>query len=1139
MQRTGYRGLWAVLATVIAVAITPAAANASLKYRFDPVPSLAGDCSESSLDPIPDPGLCPIPPGTVFSGAPGADHPSRAFASPRSVATDFYGDVYIASYGLESAKGEDGRIDVFGPDGTFITEVADEIGPRDLAVDGKGDLYVFDARKGGPPVRISLFKPSAYNPAAGEISYEEPSSAVTEELGGAFAVGLAVNIDNDHLFIGLGTHICEFKSASETEPNEKIDCTIGEGNLQFGQGYGLAVDLEHKRIYASDYIPSPVPGKYVVRVFELEPPHALIETIDGSTLPQGKFVSEPSLAVDEGTGDLFTFGEEELPHAVNRLTGEAPHALIEQIGVETGIKPVFREEIGVDNGKASPNRGYLFVPSHPSGTGHSLAFYPSEECEPVVESLSFVGVTATEAQLRSTVNPCNAPTSYTFELATQQVFEAEGFEGAQVVGQGRLPAVSFGEHVAAGGTGLAPETAYRFRIEATNAIGSDEAEGSFSTYALQPPLPPCPNDPFRIGLSTRLPDCRAYELVTPPETNSRTPVGWGTAGPNTGSFFPSPEASSGGDRMSFMTTGGTIAGLEGTGALNGDSYLATRGPSGWSSAAAGPNGTEAEAPLPGSASPDQGYSFWSTGGSPGSAGETAVETTYARYPDGHSALIGRGSLGTDVGAFGKLIAEGGSHILFTSNEQLEPDAPPSGTTAVYDRTSDEATQVVSLLPGDETPAEGEGASYQGASLDGRGVAFKIGGVLYLRRDNATTYEIGSGLTFAGIAEGGGRIFYLRGGDLYAFDASGGETIRFSESGDVTPANVAASGTGAYFVSPSVLAGANPHGDLPLAGKENLYLSREGQISFVATVTARDVVGEKAPNNTQLDGLGLWTSVVGPSEDGAPGRFGADPSRTTPDGSVLLFQSRADLTGYEPGKEGEEEHAEVYRYDASGSLVCLSCNPTGAPASGQASLETVSYGLSAPGPFNSFALVANLTGNGRRAFFQSTERLVPADNDDLQDVYEWEAQGVDSCARPGGCLYLISSGHSGADDYLYAVSDGGNDVFFRTADRLLGADSSETPSIYDARVDGGFAEPAATEPCHGEGCRPTLLAPPAMLAPESGTQASASAPRGCHKGKHRVKRQGKPRCVKSHRRRKHKHRRKHHRRARTHKKGGAK
>jgi hypothetical protein len=1071
-----FRGVLGLIVVSAACALlggaTALAAEPEVRV-FDEVRSLTGGCSTSTLDPVADPG-CPTLP-----------HQPGSFTAPAGVVTDFYGNIFISS-----DKGKDGRVDVFDSDGQFITQLIVPSGAGSLAVDSEGNLFVVTGT--GDLIRYEPTLP--YEPESGVIAY----GAAPELVDSGFAsMALAIDISNDHLFAHHGGRIFEYAAASEE--NKLLDSTIGEGII--GENLvavGLAVDTSRDRIYVG--VSGNLVGR-VVKVLDLNAPHELLQTIDGSEVPAGKFQIFFSLAADEKTGNFFVYSDDK---AVYEFTPDGEYLQ----SIEHGFEYLDNQKIGVDNGPHSPNGvlnpdgRYLFVPSHPSGIGHVFAFGPQPlQCPPDVKSTAFADVTEGEAELQAVINPCNLATSYVFEYTTQQEFEEEGFEGAVVAGQGQISGGS-GVSVAASATGLLAGTVYRFRVIADNDKGEDGGEGEFSTYPPADLPEPCSNDPFRVELSAGLPDCRAYELVTPPDTNARTPRGVG----NLGIYFATRESSPDGNTVSFLTEGGSIPGNEGTGSLGGDPYLTTRGGGGWETASAGPAGGETSALRPGSTSPDQGYSFWGTAGSAGSAGVEGEEVNYVRYPDGHSELVGRGSLGTDHDAEPQLISEHGGHIVFSSDVKLEEEAPSSGTDAVYERTPDEVTHVVSLLPGGATPA-GD-AIYQGGSLDGEGLAFKVGSTLYLRH-NEETYDVGAGVTFAGVAEGGERIFYVEGGQLKAFDVEDG-VIEFNTSGSVTPVNVSADGTAAYFVSTSTLTGeANPQGQFPQAGEQNLYLSNEGALSFVGIVTKRDVEGEFG-GIEQIEGLGLWTVAVG-IIDGSPGRFAIDPSRVTPDGSVLLFESRANLTGYDP-----DGHVQVYRYDSvNEELSCLSCNPTLAPATGEASLQSIAQSQDDPEPFSTFAMAMNLRADGRRAFFQSDEALVPHDTDGLQDVYEWEDLGVGSCDRAGGCVYLISSGHSDQVDYLYAVSDSGNDVFFRSADLLLGLDGDRTPSIYDARVGGGFPEQEGDD-CVGEGCKPALTPAPVLGTPgllPSSRPANAPPPRGCPKGKHKVKKGGKARCVK--------------------------
>ncbi len=1039
--------------TLLFVAL-PASAAAET-HAFDPVLSLTGSCLESAvgeIDPVPDPG-CP------------EDHPVAPFNEPRAVATDSYGDIYVGT-----GEGEAGRIDVFSPAGNFITEVFDDLLPSALAIDSEGNLYVGNSFSTSERQEDYVrFDPTEYEPAEEKIAYGKAPKLVVN--CGCTGVGPSIDIDRsldpqdaDRLFLKLSTvAIGVFKPA--TEDNKFIEnISIPEKAEDLA---AFAVDSAHNRIYIADRVhfgPGITETEAVIQVLELDAPHALLFQVKGTAVPAGKF-APGSVAVDEGSGHFFAYDAP--AHKVYEFDEDGNYLST----IEHGFKQVFSAKIGVDNGSNSPNGAlntterYLFVPSHPVGLGHSFAFGPPNNGEPKVESTSFSTVGEAEAELEAAIEPFGLPTHYTFEYLTTQKYQEQGnsFASAQLAGEGTIPAGNSPIDVAAVAGELAPGTRYRFRVFAENAKGSDEEEVEFATYPAAEAPPACANDPLRTGFSALLPDCRAYELVTPTNTNGH-PI-YALPRDSGGLSFPTRAASPSGGAVAFLVEGGAIPGFEGNSGLFGDPYLATRGSAGWQTSAAGPDGAEAATLQPGSVSPDQRYSFWGTTG--GSKATAPGQNNFLRYPDGNSELVGRGSLGEDPNAGGKAISEDGTHGLFTSSMHLEEDAPPAGTQALYDRTIDpvtavEQTHVVSLLPGNETPEAGKAAFYIGASLDGVGVAFRIANTLYLRFDNEETYELGENVTFAGIAEGGARAFYLEGGKLWRFDATSEERTEFS-SVPVTPVNVAADGNTAYFVSKSVLIPEpNPNGAMAKVGQENLYRSEEGAISFLATVSKRDVEGENL--NFPFDGLGVWTYAV------QNGRAAVEASRTTPDGGVLLFQSRADLDGYDP-----QGHSEIYRYDfVANTLDCLSCNPTLAPAASDATLQAISQGpLQDTLPLQSFADTRNLRADGNRAFFQSSEALVPADLDGLQDVYEWEAQGIGSCSRPGGCLYLISSGASPRPNYLFALSDSGDDAFILTPDLLLGAqDPDETPSIYDARVGGGFPPNTGTPPeCLSEPCAP--------------------------------------------------------------------
>lgn len=263
----------------------------------------------------------------------------------------------------------------------------------------------------------------------------------------------------------------------------------------------------------------------------------------------------------------------------------------------------------------------------------------------------------------------------------------------------------------------------------------------------------CPNAVFRSGPSAKLPDCRAYELVSPRYT-AGIPMTMGGIGIL--DVFNSQVVSPDGESTVYNTIGGAFPGFPGTG--NVDQYRSHRTDSGWVTEAHGPSGEQAEEANFGGTVGGGEYSYEQVNTiSPRLTG--ALWAPWAGYSSAHflrtpsgDEPLARGSLGDDPDGEPIQFFPQAIHILFESEKKLEPDAPELGPALfgneiIYDRTPGGPTHVVSLLPGDVTPTRGMG--FVGASPDGSEVAFtpevrffvsKGFGPLYVRRNNEETVE---------------------------------------------------------------------------------------------------------------------------------------------------------------------------------------------------------------------------------------------------------------------------------------------------------------------------------------------------------------------------------------------------------------
>jgi hypothetical protein len=113
-------------------------------------------------------------------------------------------------------------------------------------------------------------------------------------------------------------------------------------------------------------------------------------------------------------------------------------------------------------------------------------------------------------------------------------------------------------------------------------------------------------------------------------------------------------------------------------------------------------------------------------------------------------------------------------------------------------------------------------------------------------------------------------------------------------------------------------------------------------------------------------------------------------------------------------------------------------------------------------------------------------LVPTATNHNENVYEFDPDGVGSCAGGSGCVYLISAGTGNGRSRFVDASANGDDVFILTYDQLVAQDGDNLADLYDARVGGGFTLPGLP-PCEGEACKPSNTPAPSIY----GAPASAA------------------------------------------------
>jgi hypothetical protein len=657
----------------------------------------------------------------------------------------------------------------------------------------------------------------------------------------------------------------------------------------------------------------------------------------------------------------------------------------------------------------------------------------------------------------------------------------------------------------------------------------------------------CPNEVLRLELqSGQLPDCRAYELVSPPYKEGAF---------ISSAFAVSPDGSRfiGGSLGAFAGAAEDIP--VGDANVAGVAYLFSRDGSGWVPTSLVPPASAYVSDGMFDASAELGSSLWELA-LPQPEGVTSF---YREQPVGTFTKIGPATPAPEVvnkRMYGYLGASADlSHVLFSILPGLRwPfDSTVEGRGTLYEYV------------GVEQPGEGRAPELVGVNGGSTALISQCGTRL---GSSGSEDNEAKGSMYNAISASGERIFFTAVGkdeapgctgaaplvgELFAREESPGEELRTVPISEPSRAECEACVIGGELKD-AVFQGASLDGSkvfftteqelLPGAVGENLYeydfdapegerisrisvpASGEAQVQGLARIAedgshayfvAKGVLTE-TPNGVGnkaiagADNLYVYerdelfptgrmsfvaTLLPGDSTDWQ--RADERPVIASGNGDFLVFASIADLTN--EGLGGVGPQTQVFQYNAvTGGLLRASIGQNGYNDNDRSPLIGSRIVNGFPSAYSYAQVDSAASANGAQApedgavFFESPDALTPQAlsdqpnslNELVPNIYEFSA----------GSVYLLSDGHdvstvnSNPGSYLAGSDPSGGDVFFFTADSLIPQDGDTQQDLYDARVEGGFPVPVLPATCSGETCR-GAPAPALALSPLGGSATQAA------------------------------------------------
>lgn len=972
-----------------------------------------------------------------------------------------------------------------------------------LAIDPSGNLWVYVGstaqapnnhmyelnQAGGvtrsweAPVQSGAYSPEGIAVDSFDDLYIVENASAVERLGsgGEFigtvaqipALGLVLDPSHRDLYVDEGgSTILDF--SAQCEPVHS-SCTPVQtfGSPQLSAAAGLAVDSATGVVYATNTAADQIAAFGVTleaRSDATSEVKATSATLNGEVNPEGS----------ELTKCRFEYGE------TKSYGNSVPCAeSLGEVGNGSNLTKVRASVSGLTGGITYHFRLHV---TNAAGDVRSEDEELKTLTTALIEDALAAEVTATTAKLNATVNPEGLPAACTFEYGTSTSYGINVPCEPASLGSG-----TSGVAVSVELKELSPETTYHWRVRASDINGT--VPGADNTFiAAGTAAEKCTEVEEALRLennSSTLPDCRAYEMVTPPQKNGALIVP---------SFASLPhQVSEDGSRViasSIQCFSGALS-CDADRHSKGPPFEFTRSSEGWVTHPLAPPAGAFETSTVWGYSADTGMVLYSAP-IPGQA----PDEFSARQPDGSFSAIGPIAENLPVSSIGTrpvVATRDLSHVLYESNGPLWLFDGSKGETLYQYAGFGQAKPVMVGVSGGEGStnligtcgtalgAAKDSAAFDALSSDGRTVYFtSCDAELYARvdgeRPDAHTVLIsgrspsectgpcnGSRAAAAyveSVSEDGTKALFT---STQQLTDNGSEDARVQDTAEAgrCSATTGSNGCNLYlydFDNPSgknlIAVSAGDSSGLGPQVQGVVAVSADG--SHVYFVAKGVLAGKNATGSEPSEGAdnlyvyerdaanpaghsAFIATLPGTEVDHEPEAeqwtsretLQANVSR---DGRFLVFTSQGALTANATRRVGP---GQVYRYDAQGEqLLRVSIgergfNDNGNAGTGNARIAVIGANIGEP------RRDPTMSDDGRFVFFQSPVGLTPGALDDVpvngrgesadlaQNIYEWEAEGTGSCGQAGGCVLLISDGRD--------VSESGGNPATLSSVELLGAD----------------------------------------------------------------------------------------------------